>query len=74
LTEKSPNAKKPIKHLRRGLSIYKTGRSPFWHARLYDSVKRKYVVKSTKETNRLDAAEVAEVSVVKGFGPVGGVI
>jgi hypothetical protein len=60
LTGKSPNAKKTIKHLRRGLSIYKTGRSPFWHARLYDSVKRKYVVKSTKETNRLDAAEVAE--------------
>lgn len=60
MTGKSPNAKKTIKHLRRGLSIYKTGRSPFWHARLYDSVKRKYVVKSTKETNRLDAAEVAE--------------
>lgn len=60
MTGKSPNAKKQIKHLRRGLSIYKTGRSPFWHARLYDSVKRRYVVKSTKETSRLDAAEVAE--------------
>ena len=43
-----------------GLSIYKTGRSPFWHARVYDSVKKKYVVRSTKESNRLDAAEVAE--------------
>lgn len=60
MTAKSPNAKKQIKHLRRGLSIYKTGRSPFWHARLYDPIKKKYVVRSTKETSRLDAAEVAE--------------
>lgn len=29
----SLNKKKTVKHLRRGLSIYKTGRSPFWHAR-----------------------------------------
>jgi hypothetical protein len=56
----SQNTKKTIKHLRRGLSIYKTGRSPFWHARLYDAVKKKYVVRSTKETNRIEAAEVAE--------------
>lgn len=60
MTGKSPNAKKQVKHLRRGLSIYKTGRSPFWHARVYDSVKKKYVVRSTKESSRLDAAEVAE--------------
>ena len=46
--------------MRRGLSIYKTGRSPFWHARIYDAVKKKYVVRSTKETNRIEAAEVAE--------------
>ena len=60
MSEKSQNTKKTIKHLRRGLSIYKTGRSPFWHARLYDAVKKKYVVRSTKETNRIEAAEVAE--------------
>lgn len=60
LTEKSPNAKKQIKHLRRGLSIYKTGRSPFWHTRVHDSATKRYVVRSTKESNRLDAAEVAE--------------
>jgi len=29
-------------------------------ARVYDSVKKRYVVRSTKETSRLDAAEVAE--------------
>lgn len=56
----SPNKKKAVKHLRRGLSIYNTGRSPYWHARIYDSLTRRYVAKSTKETNRLDAAEVAE--------------
>lgn len=60
MSEESQNTKKTIKHLRRGLSIYKTGRSPFWHARLYDAVKKKYVVRSTKETNRIEAAEVAE--------------
>lgn len=60
MTGKSLNTKKQIKHLRRGLSIYKTGRSPFWHARIYDRAKKGYVVRSTKETSRLDAAEVAE--------------
>ena len=60
MSEESQNTKKTIKHLRRGLSIYKTGRSPFWHARIYDVVKKKYVVRSTKETNRIEAAEVAE--------------
>ena len=56
----SINAKKTIKQIRRGLSIYRTGRSPFWHARIYDPVKKKYVVRSTKETNRIEAIEVAE--------------
>ena len=60
MSEESLNSKKTIKHLRRGLSIYKTGRSPFWHARIYDAVKKKYVVRSTKESNRIEAAEVAE--------------
>jgi hypothetical protein len=60
LSGKSQNSKKTIKHLRRGLSIYKTGRSPFWHARIYDAAKKKYVVRSTKETMRLEAAEAAE--------------
>jgi len=60
LAEESLNSKKTIKHLRRGLSIYKTGRSPFWRARIYDVVKKKYVVRSTKETTRIEAAEAAE--------------
>ena len=60
MAEESLNSKKTIKHLRRGLSIYKTGRSPFWHVRIYDAVKKKYVVRTTKETNRIEASEVAE--------------
>jgi len=60
VAEESSNRQTALKHLRRGLAIYKTGRSPFWHARLYDPAKKRYVVRSTKETSRLDAAEVAE--------------
>ena len=56
----SPNKKTSHKELRKGLSIYKTGRSPYWHARIYDRLTKKYVVRSTKETSRLDAIEVAE--------------
>ena len=56
----SVNSKKTMKKIRRGLSIYRTGRSPFWHARIYDPVKKKYAVRSTKETNRIEAIEVAE--------------
>ena len=60
MAEESSNRQVALKHLRRGLAIYKTGRSPFWHARLYDPAKKRYVVRSTKETTRLDAAEVAK--------------
>jgi hypothetical protein len=60
MSGESINKKNSVKHLRRGLSIYKTGRSPFWHARIYDPLKKRYLVRSTKETKRLDAAEVAE--------------
>ena len=60
MSDESLNSKKTIKHLRRGLSIYKTGRSPFWHVRIYDAVKKKYVVRTSKEMNRIEAAEVAE--------------
>ena len=56
----SRNKKTAIKNIRRGLSIYKTGRSPFWHARIYDPVRGRYSVRSTKERHRLQAIEVAE--------------
>lgn len=48
------------KQLRKGLAIYKTGRSPFWYLRLRDPLLSKYVVRSTKETTRLEAIKSAE--------------
>ena len=48
-----------LKTLRRGLAIYRTGRSPFWHVRLYDSLTGKYVKRSTKETSRIEAIAAA---------------
>ncbi|MFA8442251.1 tyrosine-type recombinase/integrase [Yoonia sp.] len=62
-TSKTPNKSidsiKSIKHLRKGLAIYKTGRSPFWFIRLRDPLAGKYIVRSSKETSRLDAIETA---------------
>ena len=48
-----------LKHLRKGLAIYKTGRSPFWYIRLRDPLTSKYVVRSSREKSRLDAIETA---------------
>lgn len=46
--------------IRRGVAIYQTHASPFWMARVLDPNTKKYVVRSTKETARLKAREVAE--------------
>ena len=48
------------KIIRKGVSIYKTDSSPFWFARIWINTDKKYSVKSTKETSRLDAMEVVE--------------
>ena len=42
------------------MSLYKTDASPFWYARIWLSGERKYLVRSTKETSRLAAVDVAE--------------
>ena len=47
------------KEIRKGLVIFKRGKSPYWYVRLYDASKQKLLVRSTKEDNRLDAIEVA---------------
>lgn len=44
----------------KGIAIYKTHASPFWLARIRDPQSKKYVVRSTKETSRLKAREVAQ--------------
>ena len=41
-------------------AIYQTHASPFWMARVLDPNTKKYVVRSTKETARLKARDVAE--------------
>ena len=63
----SSNAKPP-KHaldgeiipVHKGIAIYKTHASPYWNARIRDPRTKRYVVRSTKETSRLKAREVAE--------------
>jgi len=48
------------KVIRKGLSIYKTGNSPYWYARMYVFGARKYVIRSTKETGKVSAMKSAE--------------
>jgi integrase len=49
-----------IKEIRRGLALYKVRASPFWRARVWLPSEARYIVKSTKETSRLQAIEAAE--------------
>ena len=60
MSKRSPNVKTHKKVIRRGLSLYKTGASPYWYAQAWLSGEKKYVVRSTKETSRLVAQDVAE--------------
>ncbi len=59
MSKDSKNKILKTKALRQGLAIYKTARSPFWYVRLRDPIARSYVVRSTKETSRIEAMEVA---------------
>jgi hypothetical protein len=45
--------------IQRGLAIYKVYASPFWQARIRDPRIRRYVVRSTEETSRIKAKQVA---------------
>ena len=49
-----------IIRIRRGLALYQTYASPFYFARILDSRNQRYKVRSTKETNRVEARKVAE--------------
>lgn len=59
---------KPSKHsldgeiivVHKGIAIYKTHASPYWFARIRDPQLKKYVVRSTKETSRIKAREIAQ--------------
>jgi len=50
----------PIVRIRRGVAIYKTYASPYYYARILEVKTRRYKVRSTKETTRLQARVVAE--------------
>ena len=60
MTESTKNQVFKLKHIRSGLAVYQTGRSPFWQLRLWDNNAKRYVRRSTKETSRLEAIEAAE--------------
>ena len=49
-----------IIRIRRGLALYQTYASPFYFARILDSRNQRYKVRSTKETNRVEARKVAD--------------
>lgn len=53
------NQKTQIKQIHAGLAIYKTGRSDFWHVRIYDPRSRGYIVRSARETGRYHATQAA---------------
>jgi hypothetical protein len=59
VTESTKNQVSKLKHIRSGLAVYQTGRSPFWQLRLWDNASKRYVRRSTKESSRLDAIEAA---------------
>ena len=49
-----------IESLSRGVAIYRTFASPYWLARIWDPRAGRYVVRSTKETGKLKARQVAQ--------------
>ena len=56
----SVHKKIQFKKVRQGLSIYKVGNCQFYMCRIWVSKNKKYIVRTTKQTNRVDAEEVAE--------------
>lgn len=57
-----------IVNIFRGLAIYQTNASPFWFARIRNPISKRNIVRSTKETSRLEARKVAEelfISIMK---------
>ena len=59
-SDSSRFAKTANKTVRQGVSLYKVGASPYWYARIWNRSTAKYIVRSTKETSRIVATEVAE--------------
>ncbi|WP_303828263.1 hypothetical protein [Asticcacaulis taihuensis] len=49
----------PITTIAPGVAIYKTAASPFWQVRVRNRILKKYEVRSTKETGKVDARKAA---------------
>lgn len=56
---KSPNRVTKRTQVRSGLYIYQTPRSPYWYAKVWIPAQQRYFTKSTKETDKLEARDVA---------------
>lgn len=54
-----PATDKIVRTIHKGLAIYKTDRSPYWFARVWNPFTKKYITRSTKEESRIDAREAA---------------
>ena len=72
MTDDSPNRMTSLRPLRKGLAIYMTARSPFWMVRLRDSSEGRYIVRSTKETSRIEAMAAANEFADSFFKKVNG--
>lgn len=72
MTDDSPNRMTALRPLRKGLAIYTTARSPFWMVRLRDSSEGRYIVRSTKETSRIEAIAAANEFADSFFKKVNG--
>ena len=67
---KNPNALDgKIIIIRRGLAIYKVNASPFYFARIRDSINKRNIVRSTKEISRIEARRAAEELCASIFSP-----
>ena len=70
MAKSSPHRLKgKIVRIRRGLALYQTHASPFYFARILDPRTHRYKVRSTKETNRIDARRAAEELAAKICAP-----
>lgn len=56
-------------NIKKGLSIYKQPKSPFWFARVWNPITKKYKVTSTKIKNRIEATKAA-IEWADNFNPL----
>ena len=60
LSDFTPAPKSQIVTVYRGVAIYRIENSRYWYVRTWDRHRRKYVVRSTKETHKIPALKFAQ--------------